>query len=254
MSFERALRGLGFDTYNFHSEGSSLKKGETLKDTFITLAAQGFEGVVIRTPQNGVLKDLEDIDIFVINAGDGTNEHPTQALIDAYTLWELFGDIQGLKILYVGDIAFSRVFRSGYKLFKKLGCEIGVCAPKSLKPVDMSSFKVVEFDNVDKALDWCDVAIFLRIQKERQDKPLVISEKDYFKNFGLTPERAEKLRSAGKFYMHPGPVNRNVEIAASEIYGANSLILNQITNGVFVRAAVIDFLKRGGEKKLNIER
>jgi aspartate carbamoyltransferase catalytic subunit len=197
---------------------------------------------------------LEDLDIYLINAGDGTNEHPTQALIDAYTLWELYGDIQGMKILYVGDIAFSRVFRSGYKLFKKLGCEIGVCAPRSLKPTDIETFEVSDFSDLDSALEWCDIAIFLRIQKERQEKPLITSERDYLNSFGLTSRRAEYLRKAGKFYMHPGPVNRDVEIAGSEIYGANSLIINQITNGVFIRAAVVDFLKEEGKRKLVIER
>jgi aspartate carbamoyltransferase catalytic subunit len=245
MSFERALRHLGFETYLFSGEGSSLKKGESLLDTVLTLKAQGFEGFVIRTSLNGALEQLKELrDVFVVNAGDGTNEHPTQALIDAFTLWDVLGtEFVGLKILYVGDVAFSRVFRSGYKLFKKLGAEVGVCAPRSLKPVDLSALEVREFENIDEALKWCDVAVFLRIQKERQDKPLLTSERDYLKYYGLTPERAQYLRRHGKYYMHPGPVNRNVEIAASEVYGENSLILQQVKNGVYLRAALISMMK-----------
>ncbi len=243
LSFEKALRHLGCRTYLFSSESSSMKKGETLLDTVLTLKAQGFDGVVIRTPINGQLEEIKDLDIKVVNAGDGTNEHPTQALIDAFTLKEIFGNLEGLKILYVGDINFSRVFRSGLKLFKKLNARVGICAPRSLKPTDLSLLGVdKDFNKIEEALAWCDVAIFLRIQKERQNKPLITSERDYLKTFGLTPQRAQFLRNHGKFYMHPGPVNRNVEIAAQEVYGKNSLILRQVENGVFVRAAVIDFL------------
>jgi aspartate carbamoyltransferase catalytic subunit len=243
LSFEKALRSLGFETYLFTSESSSMKKGETLRDTVLTLSAQGFDGVVIRTPQNGHLNEIADIPIKVINAGDGTNEHPTQALIDAFTLKEVFGKLEALKILYVGDIQYSRVFRSGSKLFTKMGAKVGICAPRSLKPADISLLPVEEdFEKLDEAIKWCDVAIFLRIQKERQNRPLITSERDYLKNFGLTPERAQYLRNHNKFYMHPGPVNRNVEIASSEVYGKNSLILKQVENGVFVRSAVIDLL------------
>jgi len=245
LSFEKALRRLGFETYLFSSEGSSMKKGETLKDTVLTLTAQGFEGVVIRTPINGHLKEISDLGIKVINAGDGTNEHPTQALIDAFTLRETFGGIKGLKILYVGDIKFSRVFRSGVKLFKRLEAEVGICAPRSFRPADLELLGVDrDFNDIDQALSWCDVAVFLRIQKERQNQPLITSERDYLNRFGLTPERASFLRKEGKFYMHPGPVNRNVEIASAEVYGENSLILKQVENGVFVRAAVVDLLCR----------
>ncbi len=241
LSFERSLKLLGFETYLFNSEGSSLKKGETLRDTVLTVKAQGFMGVVIRTSENGALETLRDLDIAVINAGDGTNEHPTQALIDGFTLKEVFGKIRSLKILYVGDIAFSRVFRSGYKLFKKLGAEVGVCGPRSLVPADLELLGVRRFFKLEEALNWCDAAIFLRIQKERQNRPLITSESDYLKTFGLTPERASLLREKGKFYLHPGPVNRNVEIASAEVYGKNSLILKQVENGIFVRAAVVEY-------------
>jgi aspartate carbamoyltransferase catalytic subunit len=243
LSFEKALRKLGFETYLFNSEGSSMKKGETLRDTVLTLTAQGFDGIVIRTPVNGHFREILDIPIKVVNAGDGTNEHPTQALIDAFTLKETFGEIKDLRILYVGDIKFSRVFRSGVKLFKKLGAKVGICAPRSFKPTDLELLNIdADFSNIDEALNWCDVAIFLRIQKERQNRPLITSERDYLSLFGLTPERASFLRKNGKYYMHPGPVNRNVEIASSEVYGENSLILKQVENGVFIRAAVIDLL------------
>jgi aspartate carbamoyltransferase catalytic subunit len=241
LSFERSLKLLGFETYLLNSEGSSLKKGETLRDTVLTVKAQGFMGVVIRTSENGALETLKDLDIAVINAGDGTNEHPTQALIDGFTLKEVFGEIRGLRILYVGDIAFSRVFRSGYKLFKKLGAEVGVCGPRSLVPADLELLGVRRFFKLEEALNWCDAAIFLRIQKERQNRPLITSESDYLKTFGLTPERASLLRERGKFYLHPGPVNRNVEIASAEVYGKNSLILKQVENGIFVRAAVVKY-------------
>jgi len=243
LSFERALNHLGFKTYLFTAEGSSLKKGETIRDTFLTLHSQGFEGVVIRTPINGQLKEVEDIPLKIVNAGDGTNEHPTQALIDAYTLREHFGGLKDLKVVYIGDIKFSRVFRSGLKLLKKLGAKVAVCAPRSLKPTKTELLPVdTEFSSVNEALEWCDAAIFLRIQKERQNRPLITSERDYLQLYGLTPERAKFLRERGKVYLHPGPVNRNVEIASSEVYGEGSLILKQVENGVFVRAAVVDFL------------
>ncbi len=218
-----------------------MKKGETLRDTVLTLHAQSFDGIVIRTGENGALETLKDIDLHIVNAGDGTNEHPTQALVDTFTLRETFGDLKGLRVLYVGDIAFSRVFRSGYRLLKKLGAEVGYCAPRALRPAE-NPFGIREFDDIDDALRWCDAAIFLRIQKERQSRPLITSESDFLRTFGLTPERAEYLRGEGKYYLHPGPVNRNVEIASSEVYGKNSLILEQVKNGIFVRAAVIDFL------------
>ncbi|HID79502.1 MAG TPA: aspartate carbamoyltransferase catalytic subunit [Aquifex aeolicus] len=245
LSFEKALRRLGIDTYLFISESSSMKKGETLRDTVLTLAAQGFEGFVIRTPINGHFREIEDVGVFVVNAGDGTNEHPTQALIDAFTLREVFGNLKGLKVLYVGDTLHSRVFRSGVWLFNSLKAKVGFCSPKVMKPADSSLLPIEEeFEDIDTALRWCDVVIFLRIQKERQSKPLLISERGYLENFGLTPERADFLRKHKKVYMHPGPVNRNVEIADSEIYGEGSLILKQVENGVFVRAGVVDFLKR----------
>ena len=243
LSFEKALRGLGFETYLFNAESSSMKKGETLRDTVLTLKAQGFEGVVIRTPLNGQFKEIEDIPIKVVNAGDGTNEHPTQALIDAFTLKEIFGNLENLKVVYIGDTKYSRVFRSGLKLFKMLGAKVGICGPRSLRPSDTELLGLDgEFENIEEALKWCDAAVFLRIQKERQKEQLITSERDYLKTFGLTPERANYLREKGKYYLHPGPVNRNVEIASSEIYGKNSLILKQVENGIFVRAAVVDFL------------
>ncbi len=243
LSFERALNHLGFKTYLFTAEGSSLKKGETLRDTFLTLHAQGFEGVVIRTPINGQLKEVEDIPLKIINAGDGTNEHPTQALIDAYTLFEHFSSLKNLKVVYVGDIKFSRVFRSGLKLLKKLGAKVAICAPRSLKPAETELLPLdADFSSLDEALEWCDAAIFLRIQKERQNQPLITSERDYLQLYGLTPERAKFLKDRKKVYLHPGPVNRNVEIASSEVYGKGSLILKQVENGIFVRAAVVDLL------------
>ncbi|NPB05415.1 MAG: aspartate carbamoyltransferase catalytic subunit [Aquificae bacterium] len=243
LSFERALRALGFETYLFTAEASSLKKGESLTDTFLTLRAQGFEGVVVRTPKNGLAAELEGVDLRAINAGDGTNEHPTQALVDAFTLREVFGKLEGLRVVFVGDAKYSRVFRSGVKLFKRLGMKVGVCGPRSLKPADLSLLGVdADFTSVDEALEWCDAAVFLRIQKERQSVPLITSERDYLKLFGLTPERAQYLRRSGKFYMHPGPVNRGVEVAPSEVYGKNSLILRQVENGPFVRAAAVELL------------
>jgi len=243
LSFEKALRRLGIETYLFTSEGSSMKKGETLRDTILTLHAQGFDGIVIRTPLNGQFKEIEDIPVKVVNAGDGTNEHPTQALIDAFTLKEVFGDLKDLKVVYIGDTRFSRVFRSGLKLFKMLGAKVGIAGPRSLKLPHAEALGVDrDFESVDEALEWCDVAIFLRIQKERQSRPLITSERDYLKYFGLTEDRANFLRQKGKYYMHPGPVNRNVEIASPEVYGENSLILRQVENGVFVRAGVVDFL------------
>ena len=244
LSFERALRLLGFETYLFNWDSSSMVKGENLKDTVLTLKAQGFEGIILRTPINKHYVEIEDIDIKFINAGDGTNEHPSQALIDAFTLMEKFnGKIKNLKIVFVGDTKYSRVFRSDSWLFKFLGAEVGICSPKSLMPSNTELLPVDKiFHSIEEALKWCDIAIFLRIQKERQGKKLIPSEKEYLETFGLTKERAKYLLKTGKFFMHPGPVNRNVEIHEEVIYMENSLILHQVANGIYVRASIIDFL------------
>ena len=152
-------------------------------------------------------------------------------------------ELENLKVVYIGDIKYSRVFRSGLKLFKKLGAKVAVCGPRSLLPSSAELLGVEEvFHSTDEALKWCDVAVFLRIQKERQNRQLITSESDYLKTFGLTPSRAAYLREKGKYYLHPGPVNRNVEITSSEVYGKNSLILKQVENGIYVRAAVTEFL------------
>jgi len=243
LSFEKALKALGFETYLFGAQGSSLKKGESLEDTLVTLSAQGFEWFVVRTPQNGVLKPLAEKGFKIVNAGDGTNEHPTQALIDAFTLKEVFGHLRDLKVLFVGDLTYSRVFRSGYKLLRKLGAAVGAAGPRSMRPPALKELGVKVFSSLDEGLSWCDAAVFLRVQRERQHRPLMTSERDYLALFGLTPERAEYLRSRGKYYLHPGPVNRGVEIAAAEVYGKNSLIKRQVENGPFVRASVAHLME-----------
>jgi len=241
VSFEKACRNLGLKTYTVLGESSSITKGESLFDTLKTFEALGFSAVVFRIPF--VLFPYEnlvrDLNLSLINAGDGTHQHPTQGLIDLFTLLERFDDIQGLKVLYVGDIAHSRVFRSGASLLKMFGARVSVCGPRTLIPRDIQVFEVEKvFDSVDEGIDWADVVIWLRLQKERQRENYIPSERSYFEQFGLTKERYEMLKGS---FMHPGPVNREIDIDGSLLYSEKSLILEQVRNGVPVRMAVLNW-------------
>lgn len=241
VSFEKAAKELGMSTYLVSSGESSTVKGESFEDTLITLEALGYDYVVFRVPF--VLypyKNLsEGLSLRLINAGDGTHQHPSQGLIDLFTLKEFFGEIRGLRVLYVGDIKHSRVFRSGLPLLRMFGAEVGVCGPATLVPRKIMDLGITQiFSKVDEAIEWADVVVWLRLQKERQKENYIPSEKSYFRQFGLTEERYERV----KVYMHPGPVNRNVDIADDLIYTEKSLIYKQVENGLPVRKAIYKFL------------
>ncbi len=239
VSFEKACRELGLETYTVLGESSSIVKGESFFDTLKTFEALGFKGVVFRVPfvlfPYGDL--LKDLNLSLINAGDGTHQHPTQGLIDVFTALEAYGDLKDLKVLYVGDISHSRVFRSGVYLFSIFGAKVSVCGPRTLIPRDVKALGVEEvFDSVEEGIEWADLVIWLRLQRERQRESLVPSERSYFEQFGLTRERYKRLRG---FFMHPGPVNREVDIAGEVLYSEKSLILEQVRNGLFVRMAIL---------------
>ncbi len=241
LSFEKAARELGISTYLVSANESSTVKGESFEDTLKTLEAMGYDFGVFRIPFvfYPYKPFVEKLSLRLINAGDGTHQHPSQGLIDLFTLKEKFGDIKGLRVLYVGDIKHSRVFRSGLPLFKMFGADVSVCGPATLIPREAEALGVKKvFSDVDEGIRWADVVIWLRLQKERQKENYIPSESSYFKQFGLTEERLEKV----KFYMHPGPVNRNVDIAYNLVYTEKSLIYEQVKNGVPVRKAIYKFL------------
>ena len=239
VSFEKACRELGLGTCLVTGESSSLVKGESLFDTLKTFEALGFRAVIFRLPfvlypYESFLKGLS---LSLINAGDGAHQHPTQGLTDLFTLREIYGDLKGLKVLYVGDILHSRVFRSGAPLLRMFGAEVSVCGPRTLVPDRMDAFGVERiFDHLDMGLEWADVVVWLRLQKERQQENFIPSERSYFEHFGLTGERYEKLRG---YFMHPGPVNRNIDIEGELLYSEKSLVYEQVRNGLPTRMAVI---------------
>ncbi len=244
ISFEKACRSLGLSTYTVTGESSSMSKGESFYDTLKTFEALGFGLVIFRVPF--ILYPYEDLisdlNLSLINAGDGTHQHPTQGLIDLFTLLEVYKDIRGVKVLYVGDILHSRVFRSGVPLMRMFGARVSVCGPKTLIPRDMKVFGIEEvFDSVDEGIEWADVVIWLRLQKERQRENYIASERSYFEQFGLTRERYRRLRG---YFMHPGPVNREIDIDGSLLYSEKSLIQEQVRNGLFVRMAVLEWCLR----------
>ncbi len=249
LSFEKACKNLGIETYLVFSSESSTVKGESFYDTLKTFEAIGFKFVIFRIPfvlypYKELVKSLK---LSLINAGDGTHQHPTQGLIDLFTLLEKFREVKGMNILYVGDIKHSRVFRSGVYLFKLFGANVGICGPKTLIPDDTEVFGVEKvFNNVDEGIEWADVVIWLRLQKERQKENFIPSESSYFKQFGLTKDRFKKV----KYYMHPGPVNRNVDIDYELVYTEKSLIYEQAKNGIFVRMGVLKFLYNEGNSVL----
>lgn len=245
LSFEKACRLLGLKTYYIGRGESSMEKGESFLDTLKTLKALGFKGIIFRVPFVLFPYDNLLIDgISLINAGDGTHQHPTQALIDLFTAMEVFGFVEGLRVVYVGDIAHSRVFRSGAHLFKLFGARIGVCGPKTLIPSDLSPFGVEEvFKSVEEALEWADLPIWLRLQEERFKENYIPSKESYFMQFGLTKDRHEKIRG---YFMHPGPANLYVDIDAEVLYSEKSLVLKQVENGLFVRMAVLYWVLRDG--------
>ncbi len=242
VSFELAEKRLSADTVNFSSSSSSVSKGETLIDTVNNILSMKVDMVVMRHPAPGAAMFLaEHVDAQVVNAGDGTHEHPTQALLDAYSMREKFGSLEGKNVIIVGDILHSRVALSNILCLRKLGAKVKVCGPPTLIPKYIEELGVeVEYD-LDKALQWCDVANMLRIQLERQDIKYFPSLREYQMQYGLTTNRLERI---GKeiTIMHPGPINRGVEISSEVADSTNSIILEQVENGVAVRMAVLYLL------------
>jgi aspartate carbamoyltransferase catalytic subunit len=242
LSFELAEKRLSADVVNFSASSSSVKKGETLIDTVNNILAMKVDMVVMRHPNPGAALFLSQrIDAKVINAGDGTHEHPTQALLDAYSIREALGTVEGKKVVIVGDILHSRVALSNIYCLQKLGAEVMVCGPTTLIPKYIEELGVKVEHNLRAALDWCDVANMLRIQLERQDIKYFPSLREYSMQFGLTKEVLNSL-SKQIVVMHPGPINRGVEITSDVADSDQSIILQQVENGVAVRMAVIYLL------------
>jgi aspartate carbamoyltransferase catalytic subunit len=251
ISFEAAAKRLSADVINFSAKGSSLSKGESLKDTALTLQAMGADAVVIRHSASGAPHQLarqQWMKGAVINAGDGTHEHPTQALLDAFTirrkLKEDRGDLSGLRVAIVGDILHSRVARSNVLLLKKLGAEVLLIAPPTLIPVGIESWGVDVSYSLDDVVPHVDVVMMLRVQRERMDDLFFPTEREYSRSFGLNAERLKQMKDHS-IVMHPGPMNRGLEISADSADSQRSVIVDQVANGVSVRMAVL-YLLLGG--------
>ncbi len=243
ISFELAEKRLSADVVNFTVSSSSAAKGESLLDTVNNILSMKVDMVVMRHSASGAPHFLaKHIDAAIINAGDGINEHPTQALLDAFSMLERFGSLKGLKVAIVGDVMHSRVALSNIYLLKKMGAEIMVAGPPTLIPTYLQAAMDIKVEyNIDKALDWCDVANVLRIQLERQNQPLFSSLREYNLAYGITMERLNKL-SKEIVIMHPGPINRGVEMDSNVADSKHSIILDQVENGVAVRMACLYLL------------
>lgn len=242
LSFELAEKRLSADVINFSANQSSVKKGESLIDTVNNILAMKVDIVVMRHPNVGAGVFLsKHVNAKIINAGDGTHEHPTQALLDSYSIKEKLGSVKGKRIVIVGDILHSRVALSNIFALKLQGAEVKVCGPTTLIPKHIESLGVSVEKNIKKALEWCDVANVLRVQNERMDVNYFPSSREYTKLFGINNEILDNL---GKkiTIMHPGPINRGVEITSDVADSNQSIILNQVENGVAVRMAVIYLL------------
>jgi len=241
-SFEIAEKRLSADSLNFSSSTSSLSKGESLVDTALNLQAMAPDLIVIRHGHPGVPHMLaERIPAGVINAGDGAHEHPTQALLDAMTILQHKSQLEGLKVSIVGDIEHSRVVRSNIHLLNKMGAEVTLAGPRTMMPVEVEKLGVRAVYTLDEAIRGADVMMILRVQLERQSRMAFPSTREYFNLFGLTRERLKRAKR-GVIIMHPGPMNRGVEIASDVADGPYSVILEQVANGVAVRMAVLYLL------------
>ncbi len=242
LSFELAEKRLSADVINFSASSSSVKKGETLIDTVNNILSMKVDMVVMRHPNPGAALFLsKKVNAKIVNAGDGTHEHPTQALLDAFSIKERLGEVAGKKIVIVGDILHSRVALSNIYCLQKLGAEVMVCGPTTLIPKYIHELGVKVEHNLIKALEWCDVANMLRIQLERQDIKFFPSLREYSMQYGLTKEILDNL-SKEIVVMHPGPINRGVEITSEVADSKQSIILDQVENGVAIRMAVIYLL------------
>jgi len=249
ISFEFAEKRLSADTVNVAASGSSVAKGETLVDTARNLEAMRIDMVVIRHSSSGAARFLaQRIESNVINAGDGTHEHPTQALLDLLTLRDHFKKIAGLKVCICGDVLHSRVARSNIWGLQKLGAEVAVCGPRSLMPNAIDDFGVKVFSRIEEAIEWADALNVLRLQLERMQAGYIPSLREYNRVFGVTRERLERA-PRDVLILHPGPMNRGVEIDSDVADGPHSVILNQVTNGVAIRMAVL-YLLQGGRPDL----
>ncbi|MCF8254509.1 MAG: aspartate carbamoyltransferase catalytic subunit [Bacteroidia bacterium] len=242
ISFELAQKRLSADIVNFSASSSSVSKGETLIDTVNNILAMKVDMVVMRHPAPGACQFLaKHVDAKIINAGDGTHEHPTQALLDAYSIREKLGKVKGKKVVIVGDITHSRVALSNIICLQKLGAEVMVCGPTTLIPKHIQSLGVKVEHDLMKALAWCDVANMLRIQLERQDTKYFPSLREYSMLYGLDKERLESLEKE-IVIMHPGPINRGVEITSDVADSKHAIILDQVENGVATRMAIMFLL------------
>ncbi len=248
LSFELAQKRMGADVVNFSASTSSTKKGESLKDTIQNISSMKIDMVVVRHESPGVPHFLTQcVDAAILNAGDGAHEHPTQALLDMFTMQQIHQELKGKKIAIIGDIAYSRVVRSNIIGLTKLGAEVVICGPKTLMPVFVEDLGVTVSHNLEETLAWCDIAMALRIQLERQGKgtELFPSLREYHERFGIKLSHLEKYPDFK--IMHPGPINRGVEMESEVADSDRAIILNQVTNGVAVRMAVL-YLLSGGNR------
>ena len=245
LSFESAAKRLSADVTNFTAKGSSVSKGESLKDTAQTLQAMGADAIVIRHPASGAANRLAEsgwVSASIINAGDGTHEHPTQALLDAFTIRKHFGalnrDFASLKIAIVGDILHSRVARSNIALLQKLGAKVTVIAPPTLIPTGIENWGAPYSYDFDEQLEECDVVMMLRVQLERMNESFFPNGREYSRGYGLDETRLARLKTDA-IVMHPGPMNRGLEISAASADSIRSVVVEQVSNGVLVRMAVL---------------
>ncbi|MCU1599748.1 MAG: aspartate carbamoyltransferase [Frankiales bacterium] len=252
-SFELAAKRLSADVINFAAKGSSVSKGETLKDTALTLEAMGSDAVVIRHSWSGAPVNLARIVRgSVVNAGDGTHEHPTQALLDAFTMRQKLGRLEGLKVTIVGDILHSRVARSNVLLLKTLGAEVTLVAPPTLLPTGVDTWPAEVSYDLDAVLPKSDVVMMLRVQRERMGAAYFPSAREYSRRYGLDVDRVRQLQDH-TIVMHPGPMVRGMEIASEVADGLRSTIQDQVANGVSVRMAVLYLLLGGSESAIGSE-
>ncbi|MBL7915380.1 MAG: aspartate carbamoyltransferase catalytic subunit [Bacteroidia bacterium] len=242
LSFELAEKRLSADIVNFSASSSSVSKGETLIDTVNNILAMKVDMVVMRHPKPGAAVFLSrHVNAKIINAGDGTHEHPTQALLDAFSIAEKLGELKGVRVVIIGDILHSRVALSNIFCLKKMGAEVMVCGPVTLIPRYIADLGVIVEHDLKKALDWCDVANVLRIQLERQDIRYFPSLREYVMLYGINREILDSLKK-DILVMHPGPINRGVELSSDAADSRQSIILQQVENGVAVRMAVLYLL------------
>ncbi len=241
VSFELAEKRLSADIINFSTTQSSLSKGENLIDTVNNILAMKVDMIVVRHPYPGAAEFLSHhVNASIVNAGDGSHEHPTQALLDAYSIKERLGDIKNKKVLIVGDIKHSRVALSNIFCMQKLGAIVRVCGPSTLLPKYLNKLGVDVSLNLEESIKWCDVANILRVQFERQETKFFPSNREYAMLFGINSSHLNKNRDI--LLMHPGPINRGVEVTTDVIDSCNSIVLNQVENGVAIRMAILYLL------------